>query len=115
MSIEFIPKSRASCGKKVLMQRKVNILAPNGENISEHQRYSSRFLRRVKTSLCLLKEIADVRRGFTTGANEFFYLTEDEIKERGIEKEFWMHKDEKGELGTKLYNQEFKGMQVNHC
>lgn len=45
-----------------------------------------------------LKEVADVRRGFTTGANEFFYLTEGDIKKWGIEKEFWMHKDEKGEL-----------------
>jgi type I restriction-modification system DNA methylase subunit len=43
-----------------------------------------------------LKEIANVRRGFTTGANEFFYLTEEEIEKRGIEKEFWMHKDENG-------------------
>jgi len=40
-----------------------------------------------------LKEVAKVRRGFTTGANEFFYLTEDEIKKWGIEKEFWMHKE----------------------
>ena len=38
-----------------------------------------------------LKEVADVRRGFTTGANEFFYLTEEEIKRWGIEREFWMH------------------------
>ncbi|MEM0011224.1 MAG: N-6 DNA methylase, partial [Candidatus Bathyarchaeia archaeon] len=38
-----------------------------------------------------LKEIAEVRRGFTTGANEFFYLTEEEIKKWGIEREFWMH------------------------
>lgn len=45
-----------------------------------------------------LKEIAEVRRGFTTGANEFFYLTEEEIKRRGIEKEFWMHKDNEGNL-----------------
>jgi hypothetical protein len=43
-----------------------------------------------------LKEVAEVRRGFTTGANEFFYLTEEEIKKKGIEKEFWMHRDEKG-------------------
>ena len=35
-----------------------------------------------------LKEVADVRRGFTTGANEFFYLTEEEIKKWKIEKEF---------------------------
>jgi type I restriction-modification system DNA methylase subunit len=49
-----------------------------------------------KGKLMPLKKMAEVRRGFTTGANEFFYLTEEEIKRRGIEKEFWMHKDEKG-------------------
>jgi type I restriction enzyme M protein len=47
-----------------------------------------------KGKLAPLKQIAEVRRGFTTGANEFFYLTEEEIKRRGIEKEFWMHKEE---------------------
>jgi type I restriction-modification system DNA methylase subunit len=38
-----------------------------------------------------LKKIATVRRGFTTGANEFFYLTQERINELGIEREFWMH------------------------
>jgi len=38
-----------------------------------------------------LKEVAEVRRGFTTGANEFFYLTQDRIDELKIEREFWMH------------------------
>jgi type I restriction-modification system DNA methylase subunit len=55
-----------------------------------------KILEKGKGKLVPLKEVADVRRGFTTGANEFFYLTEDEIKQKGIEKEFWMHKDEKG-------------------
>lgn len=40
-----------------------------------------------------LKEVAELKRGFTTGANEFFYLTEEEIEKWGIEKEFWMHKE----------------------
>ncbi len=35
-----------------------------------------------------LKSFIDIRRGFTTGANEFFYLNEDEILENKIEKEF---------------------------
>ena len=35
-----------------------------------------------------LKEVADVRFGIKTGANEFFYLTEEEIKKWKIEKEF---------------------------
>ena len=52
-----------------------------------------KILEKCKDKLVLLKEIADVRRGFTTGANEFFYLTEAEIKHWGIEKEFWMHKE----------------------
>ena len=34
--------------------------------------------------------------GIKTGANQFFYLTEEEIERRGIEKEFWMHRDEEG-------------------
>lgn len=55
-----------------------------------------KILEKGKGKLVPLKEIAEVRRGFTTGANEFFYLTEDEIKRRGIAKEFWMHQDEKG-------------------
>ncbi len=55
-----------------------------------------KILEKGKGKLVPLKEVADVRRGFTTGANEFFYLTEEEIKHWGIEKEFWMHKDENG-------------------
>jgi len=55
-----------------------------------------KILKKGKDKFVPLKEIADVRRGFTTGANEFFYLTEEEIKKWGIEKEFWMHKNEKG-------------------
>ncbi len=52
-----------------------------------------KILEKGKGKLVPLKEIADVRRGFTTGANEFFYLTEEKIKQWGIEKEFWMHKE----------------------
>jgi len=38
-----------------------------------------------------LKKIAEIRFGIKTGANEFFYLTKDKIRELGIEREFWMH------------------------
>ena len=55
-----------------------------------------RILEKAKDKFVPLGEIAEVRRGFTTGANEFFYLTEEEIKRRKIEKEFWMHRDEEG-------------------
>ncbi len=53
-----------------------------------------KILKKSKDKLVPLKEVADVRRGFTTGANEFFYLTEAEIKHWKIEKEFWMHKED---------------------
>jgi len=55
-----------------------------------------KILEKGKDKFVPLKKAAKVRRGFTTGANEFFYLTEEEIKKRKIEKEFWMHKDAKG-------------------
>jgi hypothetical protein len=52
-------------------------------------------LQKGKGKLIPLKQIAKVKRGFTTGVNEFFYLTEAEIKKRGIEPEFWMHRRER--------------------
>jgi hypothetical protein len=45
-------------------------------------------LEKGKDKLVRLGDIAEVRRGFTTGANEFFYLDDEKIKEWGIEKEF---------------------------
>ncbi|MDP2983683.1 MAG: N-6 DNA methylase [Candidatus Latescibacter sp.] len=53
-------------------------------------------LKKGKDILVPLKEIASVRFGIKTGANEFFYLTEEEIKRKRIEKEYWMHQDEAG-------------------
>jgi tRNA1(Val) A37 N6-methylase TrmN6 len=71
-------------------------------------------LKKGKDLLVPLKEIAKVRRGFTTGANEFFYLPSKHFdtyedgeelvlldKKTGeekfrIEKEFWMHKEQGG-------------------
>ncbi len=45
-------------------------------------------LEKGQDKLVRLGDIADVRRGFTTGANEFFYLDEQRIAEWGIEEEF---------------------------
>ena len=47
-----------------------------------------KILEKGKDLFVPLKEIAEVRRGFTTGANEFFYLTEEEIKAHMIEDKF---------------------------
>ena len=41
-----------------------------------------------KDKLVRLGDIAEVRRGFTTGANEFFYLDYDAVERWGIEEEF---------------------------
>jgi len=45
-------------------------------------------LEKGKDKLVRLGDIAEVRRGFTTGCNEFFYLDEEKIKQWGIEEEF---------------------------
>jgi len=45
-------------------------------------------LNKYKNKLIPLKEIAKVRFGIKTGVNKFFYLTEDEIERRKIEKKF---------------------------
>ena len=45
-------------------------------------------LEKGKDKLVRLGDIAEVRRGFTTGANEFFYLDADRIQEWGIESEY---------------------------
>ena len=45
-------------------------------------------LEKGKDKLVRLGDIAEVRRGFTTGANEFFYLDDERIQARGIEAEF---------------------------
>ncbi len=45
-------------------------------------------LKRCADKFVPLGEVADIRRGITTGINEFFYLTDDQIKHWGIEKRF---------------------------
>ncbi len=45
-------------------------------------------LEKGKDKLVRLGDIAKVKRGFTTGANEFFYLDADRIQEWGIESEY---------------------------
>jgi type I restriction enzyme M protein len=57
-----------------------------------------------------LGKVADIRRGITTGINEFFYLTEDKIKHWGIEKEFLkpVIKSPKECAGIKLKRKDLK-------
>ncbi len=57
-----------------------------------------RIMEKNKDNFVPLEDLGETRRGYTTGANEFFYVTPEFIKEKKIEKEFWMHEDEKGNL-----------------
>jgi type I restriction enzyme M protein len=45
-------------------------------------------LEKCKEIFVPLNKVANLSRGITTGINDFFYLTEDQIKHWGIEKEF---------------------------
>lgn len=45
------------------------------------------------TKLCTL---AHIQRGFTTGANEFFYLSENKISQLKLDDKYWKHKDKAG-------------------
>ena len=45
-------------------------------------------LEKGKDKLVRLGDVADVRRGFTTGANEFFYLDAERVQEWGIASEY---------------------------
>lgn len=53
-------------------------------------------LKRNRDKLVPLKQAARVKFGIKTGANEFFYLTEEEIAREQIEKQFWTHRNKKG-------------------
>ena len=45
-------------------------------------------MEKAEDKLVRLGDVAEVRRGFTTGANEFFYLDDQRIQEWGIEAKF---------------------------
>lgn len=47
-----------------------------------------KIVKRAGGKLCRLGDVASVKRGFTTGANRFFYLTRDEIETWKIEERF---------------------------
>ena len=57
-----------------------------------------KIIEKGKGKLVPLKQIAKVCFGIKTGANEFFYLTGEQIKRWKIEPEFWMHKHADGQF-----------------
>ena len=67
-------------------------------------------LEKCTDKLMPLDKVAKLRRGITTGINEFFYLTDDQIKHWGIEKEFLkpVIKSPKECAGIKLKRKDLK-------
>ena len=94
--LRILPKSQAELWEEGFDKETREYLGAKWGKYLRAPEIFFKILEKGKGKLVPLKEIATVRRGFTTGANEFFYLTEEEIKRRGIEREFWMHQDEKG-------------------
>ncbi len=94
--LRIFPKSQKELWEEGYDEIKEEYVGAKWGKYLRAQQIFFRIMEKGKGKFVPLKDIANVRRGFTTGANEFFYLTEEEIKRKGIEKEFWMHKDEKG-------------------
>ena len=46
-------------------------------------------VKQYNEKLARLGDVVDVKRGVTTGANQFFYLTQKDIEQWGVEPEFW--------------------------
>jgi len=73
-----------------------NALTKNGKYVGD--KWGGKYLRapdifftileKGKNKLVKLGDIAEIKRGFTTGANEFFYLDEPTIRQWGIEEEY---------------------------
>lgn len=94
--IRIYPKSQKELGEEGFDEETKTYVGSKWGKYLRAPQIFFKILEKCKDKLVPLKKVADVRRGITTGANDFFYLTEEEIKKRGIEKEFWMHQDEKG-------------------
>ena len=106
---QILPNSAASPHRFMALERLVERLLPGQSTVTEEVDVHVKEQRRLQPenkwgmalrapmvfrhhrdhlSLVPLKMWAQVQRGYTTGANEFFYLTEDVIEAWGIEKQF---------------------------
>ena len=101
--IETAPERSNTQEHRVFPISQGNLLEEGSDDVSPNPKYigdqwGGKYLRapdiywtileRGKDKLVCLGDVAEVRRGFTTGANEFFYLDDQKIQEWGIEEEF---------------------------
>ena len=100
--IETAPERSSTEEHRVFPISQGDLLKAGSDDTSSQARYTgdkwSKYLRapdiywtileKAKDKLVRLGDVAEVRRGFTTGANEFFCLDNQRIQEWGIENEF---------------------------
>ena len=101
--IETAPERSSTQEHRVFPISQGDLLEEGSDDVSPNPKYigdqwGGKYLRapdiywtileRGKDKLVRLGDVAEVRRGFTTGANEFFYLDDQKIQEWGIEEEF---------------------------
>jgi len=94
--LRIFPKKQAELWEEGFDQEKDKYIGAKWGKYLRAPKIFFKILEKGKGKLMPLQNIAKVRFGIKTGANAFFYLTEEEIERRGIEKEFWMHQDEEG-------------------
>ena len=97
---EFEPAIDDASQQRVIVKTHRELLADEQAAGKNGDKWGGKYLRapdiyhvlmekgRAKDRFVVLGEIASVRRGLTTGANEFFYLKPDRAREFGIEAEF---------------------------
>ena len=101
--IETTPERSSTQEHRVFPISQTDLLEEGSDDVSPNPKYigdqwGGKYLRapdiywtileRGKDKLARLGDVAEVRRGFTTGANEFFYLDDQKIQEWEIEEEF---------------------------
>ncbi len=80
--MRIYPKTPKDFGMKVLTIEEKKYVGSKWGKYLRAPEIFFKILEKGKDKLVPLKEIADVRFGIKTGANEFFYLTEEEIKRK---------------------------------
>jgi len=91
--LRIFPKKQKELWEEGFVVEEKKYMGSNWEKYLRAPEIFYKILKKGKDKLVPLKEVANVRFGIKTGANEFFFLTEAEIKKLGIEKEFWMHQN----------------------
>ncbi|MDQ6786253.1 MAG: hypothetical protein M3033_05470, partial [Acidobacteriota bacterium] len=94
--MHVFPQSQSELWKEGFDEEKQKYIGSQWAKYLRAPEIYFQILQRCKNKLVTLSDLAKVRFGIKTGANEFFYLDEAEIKRKAIEKPFWTHKNKEG-------------------